>query len=162
MKNISVFKQKSNEELQKLLDESSGYSDVLRKLDLCTTGGNNNNLIKLEIKRRNLSVERMLINKKKNWNNWFIDKKIPMEKILVENSSYLNRSRLKKRLISEGVFKYKCVKCGNEGEWLKKKLSLTLEHKNGVFNDNRMENLCFLCPNCHSQTKTFAGRNKKE
>jgi 5-methylcytosine-specific restriction endonuclease McrA len=42
-----------------------------------------------------------------------------------------------------------------------KPLSLHLDHKNGKNNDHRIENLRFLCPNCHSQTATYAGKNKK-
>jgi hypothetical protein len=38
---------------------------------------------------------------------------------------------------------------------------MVLDHINGVPNDNRLENLRFLCPNCNSQTDTFAGRNVK-
>ena len=48
--------------------------------------------------------------------------------------------------------------------WHGKPLSLVLDHINGIFNDNRKKNLRFLCPNCNSQTVTFAGkklRNKK-
>jgi hypothetical protein len=51
--------------------------------------------------------------------------------------------------------------CGNDGKWNGEKLSLHLEHKNGVNDDNRLINLTFLCPNCHSQTKTYSGKNKK-
>jgi hypothetical protein len=39
---------------------------------------------------------------------------------------------------------------------------LQLEHVNGVNNDNRPQNLCFLCPSCHSQTSTFCGGNSKK
>jgi hypothetical protein len=40
-------------------------------------------------------------------------------------------------------------------------LSLALHHRNGDGEDNRLENLELLCPNCHSQTDTFAGRNRR-
>lgn len=43
--------------------------------------------------------------------------------------------------------------------WNGQPLVLQLEHKNGINNDNRLENLAFICPNCHSQTPTYAGRN---
>ena len=65
------------------------------------------------------------------------------------------------RLISEGRLEYKCEKCGIS-EWLGEPLSLHLDHKNGVNNDHRIENLRFLCPNCHSQTDTYAGKNKSK
>ena len=82
-----------------------------------------------------------------------------LEEILVQNSPYTNIHSLKIRLVREGWLEYKCASCGNEGLWNGKPLTLQLEHKNGIHNDHRLENLCFLCPNCHSQTKTFAGKN---
>jgi len=61
----------------------------------------------------------------------------------------------------QNLLPYRCAKCGNEGEWLSHKLSLQLKHKNGTWNDNRLENLEFLCPNYHSQTEHYAGKNKR-
>lgn len=55
---------------------------------------------------------------------------------------------------------YKCAICGIS-EWLGNPLSLQLDHINGISNDHRLENLRLVCPNCHSQTETFAGRNVK-
>lgn len=71
------------------------------------------------------------------------------------------RSSIKRTLIKEKIIPYKCEKCNNMGDWLGESISLQLEHKNGINNDNRLENLCFLCPNCHSQTSTYAGKNSK-
>jgi len=53
---------------------------------------------------------------------------------------------------------YACDKC-QISSWLGEKIVLELDHINGVNNDNRIENLRFLCPNCHSLTPTFRGRN---
>ena len=89
------------------------------------------------------------------------ENKIDLNLILVENSTY-SRTSLKKRLVEENILEYKCEKCSNVGEWLGKKITLQLDHKNGIFNDNRIENLRFLCPNCHSQTDTFAGKKMKK
>jgi Zn finger protein HypA/HybF involved in hydrogenase expression len=83
----------------------------------------------------------------------------PLENILVVGSSY-NRYQLKNRLIAAGLLDNKCSECGSLPEWNGKFLSLQLDHINGVFNDNRLENVRLLCPNCHSQTPTFAGKNK--
>lgn len=52
-----------------------------------------------------------------------------------------------------------CSECGIE-DWFGKPLVLELDHINGINTDNRLENLRLLCPNCHSQTHTFRGRNK--
>lgn len=89
-------------------------------------------------------------------------KKMSLDDILVENSTYTNRGLIKQRLLEAGLLEYHCygMDCAVEGTWNGKPISLQLEHKNGVFNDHRLENLELLCPNCHSQTSTFAGRHK--
>ena len=70
-----------------------------------------------------------------------------------------NRSHVKMRLISAGLKENRCEACGIE-EWLGAPLSMALHHVNGDGQDNRLENLQMLCPNCHSQTENFAGRNR--
>ena len=87
-----------------------------------------------------------------------IKTKIPKDKIFSANS-FIAICRLKHYLIKYNLIPYKCRKCGNEGIWKGEKLVLELEHKNGFNNDNRLENLEFLCPNCHSQSDTFRARN---
>lgn len=81
--------------------------------------------------------------------------RFPNEKVFVENSTY-SRHRLKERIIKQKLIEYICADCGNIGEWNGKKLVLHLEHKNGKSNDHRLENLTFLCPNCHTQTETYS------
>lgn len=83
--------------------------------------------------------------------------------IFIKDSTYSNRYNIKKRMIAMG-FVYECsnAKCPSpKPEWAGKKLSLHLDHINGIYNDNRIENIRFLCPNCHSQTETFAGKNMR-
>ena len=69
------------------------------------------------------------------------------------------RSIVRKRLIALNLIEYKCSICGIS-EWQGKKLSLELDHINGINNDHQLSNLRFLCPNCHSQTSTYGAKNK--
>lgn len=71
-----------------------------------------------------------------------------------------NRGHLKLRLIGAGLKENRCEECGIS-EWRGRPLSLALHHINGDGRDNRLENLALLCPNCHSQTDSFAGRNAR-
>lgn len=81
----------------------------------------------------------------------------PIEEVLREAK---HRSHIKGRLLRAGLLKNECGECGLT-EWRGKPLSIQIDHINGVRNDNRLENLRMLCPNCHSQTETFASRNRK-
>jgi hypothetical protein len=71
-----------------------------------------------------------------------------------------NRTHLKKRLIAAGLKSQRCERCGIRS-WRGAPLSLCLHHVNGDGDDNRLENLQLLCPNCHSQTPNFSGRNAR-
>ena len=72
----------------------------------------------------------------------------------------VRRTHLRNRLVREGLLAPRCALCGIN-TWLGKPLSLELDHLNGRSKDNRLENLRLLCPNCHSQTETFSGRNPR-
>lgn len=140
------------EKVAAAIAKSDSIRAVLLHLGLRAAGGNHNVLKKacqemgLELPRYKPSIVNL---RKANY--------IPNEQVFVENSSYSNRSGIKKRLYAMGIPE-KCNKCGVGNSWQGKPLSLTLEHINGIWNDNRLENLEILCPNCHSQTSTYAGR----
>jgi Zn finger protein HypA/HybF involved in hydrogenase expression len=73
---------------------------------------------------------------------------------------YSSRASVRRVILKENLIEYKCSEC-NVKTWNGKILSLHLDHINGINSDNRLENLRFLCPNCHSQTETYTGKNKK-
>lgn len=86
---------------------------------------------------------------------------LSLEEILVENRPQTGRGTLKRKLIKNGIFKDECSECGIS-TWMGKKLSLQLDHINGQPKDNRLENIRLLCPNCHSLTSTYSGKNNKK
>ncbi len=80
----------------------------------------------------------------------------PLRNYLVSGRR-VSRTHLKGRLLKEGLKRSVCERCGLS-EWRGRPLSIALHHVNGNGRDNRLENLLFLCPNCHSQTPNYGGR----
>jgi hypothetical protein len=85
------------------------------------------------------------------------DRCIPLEDLLVVGRR-TGRGHLKKRLIDAGLKENRCEICGIT-TWMGKQVNMQLHHINGDGSDNRLENIQFLCGNCHSQTDTYGGRN---
>jgi hypothetical protein len=83
---------------------------------------------------------------------------MPLAEVLVERSTY-PRGCLKERLFAEGLKWRSCELCGQGELWLGRRMSLILDHVNGVHDDNRLENLRIVCPNCNATLDTHCGRN---
>ena len=84
----------------------------------------------------------------------------PLSELLREGIPCKSKT-LKSRLVRERPLTETCSLCGLEPIWHGKHLQLHLDHINGQHLDNRLENLRLLCPNCHSQTATYAGRKSE-
>jgi len=140
----------TDEQLIRAVKDSKCCAEALRLLGLRHNGGSYKT-VRRHLDRLGLDTSHW------NYRPPVLRDPVPLEEILVEGSSYSRRS-LKRRLVDEGLLDYRCRVCGID-EWQGQPLILQLDHKNGVGNDNRLENLRLLCPNCHSQTETFAGRN---
>jgi hypothetical protein len=80
-----------------------------------------------------------------------------LDEVLVENSNY-SRGKLKQRLYEEGLKQPGCELCGQGELWQGRRMSLILDHANGVRDDNRLENLRIVCPNCAATLDTHCGR----
>ncbi|MEU5215765.1 HNH endonuclease signature motif containing protein [Streptomyces sp. NPDC020807] len=86
------------------------------------------------------------------------------EGLLVEQTGSWSRRIPSDRLtwaMSQSGLRRQCGACGNEGVWRGRPLPLEVDHIDGDWRNNRIENLRFLCPNCHSATDNYRGRGRR-
>lgn len=142
----------------KLIKESSSYREVCFKANISVTTGNYDTLKKI-VRENNIDISHF----KRSYEP--IGKK--REKILTEdvinNKAYISASRLKDRLIAEGIKEHRCEnpEC-NLSEWHGSPIPLQLHHIDGNKLNNKIENIMLLCPNCHSLTDNWCGKNQKK
>lgn len=144
------------EQLVKAIEGATSKREILERLGIRAAGGNYRTLNKYVEKYELILPEYNAFPQVRPPSKGIYSK--PLEEVLTVDSTY-NRANLKKRLINAGLLSLICANCGLGPHWNGKPLVLQLEHLNGIWNDNRLENLCLLCPNCHTQTKTYAGKN---
>jgi len=151
-----LHKRYSKETIQQLANESICWTDLMKHMDIRFSGNNIQTVRKL-IKHYKTDVSHFDARKAAAQNN---SGTRSYDDIFCENSTAL-RPTVKSRILSLNLIPYKCSgpQCTITDTWNGQPIVLHLEHINGVGNDNRLDNLCFLCPNCHSQTSTYAGRN---
>ncbi len=149
----------SIDELQAIIARSPSISQVLKEIGVDPYGGFHTKF-KERCKKDGIDLSKFPRGSTANKGRKFGPHKtrIPNEKLFIENS-HTGRNIVRRRLLSEKQIPYKCAWCGMGPQWKGKKLSLVLDHINGVNNDHRLENLRFLCPNCNAQTPTYGGKN---
>jgi hypothetical protein len=138
---------------------SRSFAEALRRLDMCATGGNWRTLKRYVVEVWMISVDHFdphAASREALLRNRRIAR--PLDEILVEGSSF-SRVQLKKRPYAEGLKKPVCEMCGQGELWRGRRLSLILDHVNGVNDDHRLQNLRIVCPNCAATLDTHCGRN---
>lgn len=148
----------TDEQFVELLKKSSTISEVLFKLGY-TIKGNSWGFSKVRQRMADLNIDQSIFKGKQCVLQNKAHREINQANILKKNCKHV-RSVLRRYVIKNQLIPYKCAICGCV-EWQGKTLSLELDHINGINNDNRLENLRFLCPNCHSQTTTYGSRNQQ-
>jgi len=153
--------------LQSIVNDSKSYKEILDKLegDRYSSGSSYYVRLKQRLSDDDIDMsifEENMRNNKKNCLYMTLAKKNPIPNDIVFSSdSKTGRYSVKQRIINHNLIPYKCACCNVVDTYNGKPISLHLDHINGVNNDNRLENLRFLCPNCHSQTDTYAGKSRK-
>lgn len=149
----------NKEILETVVKESDSYSEVLRKLEI-PIQGNNANTLKNKIKEYNIDISHFTFGKQYTTGEDNFSY-VPASEYLGTNKS-ISAYKLKLKLIKEGYKENKCEKCGIS-EWQGEKLNCQLHHIDGNPNNNNLDNLQILCPNCHSQTDNFCiGKTEKK
>lgn len=137
----------TDEQLIELSKQSKSISDICRLLGTHPTGRSHNHI------KKRLLILGITFDIKPTFN---ASRKRLITDYLVIDGPQINIPRLKRKLIKERILEEKCTKCGIGPMWNNEPLILHLDHINGKRNDNCVENLRLLCPNCHSQTETYA------
>jgi 5-methylcytosine-specific restriction endonuclease McrA len=141
-------------QLAEAVKNSTSLAQTLSKLGVAPYGGN---YVVLRKALRHFDLDSSHFTGQ-NWNKGkTIGPKQPLERYLT-NELQIQSYKLKKKLLSEGVFKKRCSNCQNT-KWLGQPIPLELDHINGDNSDNRLTNLRLLCPNCHALTPNYRGRN---
>lgn len=143
----------SDDDFKKVVSKSISIRQVLINLGYAPKGGNYRT-IKNRISKLNISTSHFL-GKGANKGQTFGPKR-PLKDYLLNKFSIKSIS-LKKRLINEKLLKKECSNCKNS-TWLGNSIPLEIDHIDGNHENNNLENLRLLCPNCHSLTPTFRRR----
>jgi hypothetical protein len=143
----------SFDEAQAAIAASRSWVDALRRLGMCTGGGNAQTLKKWA-RRWAISTIHFDHDAPRTGR---ARSRIPLTEILVPGSAY-HRGHLKDRLYEEGLKHRQCELCGQDESWNGRTMALILDHINGVATDNRLENLRVVCPNCAATLDTHCGR----
>lgn len=144
------------DELKETVKNSKTIREVLRHFGLPGNQGHYNRVFHKAVKEFDIDISHIV----DNFMNRSFQKFLPSEEFFVAGK-FREGQALKKRLIKEGLVIDRCSTCGQKPEWNNSPLVLQLDHISGDNTDNRIENLRLLCPNCHSQTETWSGRNSK-
>jgi hypothetical protein len=147
----------SEERVREAVAASDCWAAALRRLGLRAAGHNHRTLKKYVA---SWGIDTSHFDADAARRRRYDHRRLPLEEMLVENSRF-HRGHLKQRLFDEGLKERQCEECGQGEMWRGRRMSLILDHINGVYDDNRLENLRIVCPNCAATLETHCGRKNR-
>lgn len=148
----------TKEEFESIVKSSKSISECLHKMGVKTPVGNYKTFHRY---RKMYDVDISHFKIERTGANTCGNKTVNDDEYLVKNGPSVKSKKLIKILISLGLKEYKCEKCGIS-DWNGMPIALQIHHIDGDSSNNEAANLQILCPNCHSQTDNFCGKNRKE
>lgn len=148
----------TKELLSDVVARSNSVAEVLRRLDLAQAGGTHAHISRT-IKAFGIDTSHFGSRPHPNGSE---KRRHTSEQILVRLTPGSRREKpymLHRALIEIGRA-YTCAECDVGGEWNNRPLRLEIDHIDGDYHNNEAWNLRFLCPNCHTQTDNFSGRDR--
>ena len=152
------YNQKYTQEmLEDAVIKSHSIHGVMRLLDMKLAGGSHTHISR-KIKKLGLDTSHFTGKASNCGPNHKGPKKLKPEEVLIKHENGRRQSAviLRRAMIESGIG-YVCSCCNISGLWNGKELRLQVNHKNRDWTDDKIDNLEFLCPNCHSQTVGWCG-----
>ena len=156
----------TKEMLEEAVKDCYSFNQLLLKTGRAANSGGNNTYIKKKLDEYKIDYSHFTGQSWRKGLTQETDSRIQSsakhtdETIFVENST-VGRNTVRAYILRNNKIQYVCQLCNNTGEWLGKEMPLHLDHINGVNKDHRLENLRFVCPNCHATMDTYAGKNNR-
>jgi len=143
----------SDELLADAAASSVSYAEVLRKLGVPLSGGSHHHLAR-RIRAAGIDTSHFLGQAHRRGMRAPRLHPAQVLRVLEPGAFRIKAPQLRRAMIASGV-EERCAECGCDGYWRGAPLRLIVDHIDGNCLDNRLQNLRFLCPNCHSQTATW-------
>lgn len=152
----------TKEWLEQLCAESTSLAEVLRKAG--RKGGGAQATLKKKIIEFNIDTSHFT---GQRWNQGKTkaedsrissQEKYTLDEVFTLNSP-VTQKVLRGYIERHKVLKYQCEICRCDGHWQNSIIALEIHHKDGNNKNNTIDNLTYLCPNCHALTDTYRGKN---